>query len=307
MKAAICDRYGGPENIYIADIPVPEIKRPHDILVRVHATAVNSGDVRIRALRTTPILRFIIRLIFGLRGPRKKVLGLVFSGVVEKIGTGVTSFRVGDAIFGMNGISLGAHAEYLVVSEKRAIAHKPETVSFEAAAAAVFGGTTALYFLGKAGIKNPDKKSVLIYGATGAVGAASIQIARHFGHTVTAICGPEGTELCKKLGADRVLVYTEDLWWKESVSYDIVFDAVGKIPSMRIAKKILAPGGAYVTVGGLDTASEHKEDIVLIGELLAQGTMDPVIDHTYPLDEIRAAHEYVDSGKKKGNVVIAVC
>lgn len=306
MKAALCETYGGPENISIGDIPTPKIKQPHDILVRVHATAVNSGDVRIRALRTTPILRFFIRLIFGFRGPRKKVLGLVFSGVVEQVGTGVTSFRIGDAIFGMNGITLGAHAEYLVVSEKHAIAHKPETVPFDAAAAAVFGGATALYFLGKAGIKTPHKKSVLIYGATGAVGVASIQIARYFGHTVTAICGSEGVELCKKLGAERVLVYTEDQWWKESTSYDIIFDAVGKISNTRTARNMLAPQGVYATVGGLDTASQHKEDIVLIGELLAQGKMDPVIDRTYPLDEIRDAHEYVDSGNKKGNVVIKI-
>jgi NADPH:quinone reductase-like Zn-dependent oxidoreductase len=304
MKAIICTNYGGPEVLKLADIPKPTIS-DNQVLVRVVSTAVNSGDVRVRGLVVPGFLRIVMRLVLGVRRPRKPILGVVFSGVVESVGAEVTRFKQGDEVFAMTGFKFGAYAEYIALSEKSMMSLKPINASFNEAAAIVFGGATAVYFLQKAGIEKIVNPSVLIYGATGSVGSAAIQIAHSYGAKVTAVCGESGVELVKKLGADSVIVYTAQDFTTLLTKFDIVFDAVGKTTKKQCAH-LLKKGGVYKTVGGLETAGEKVEQLHLVKSLYEAGRYQATIDRVYPLTEMVAAHTYVDTGTKKGNVVIEV-
>lgn len=309
MKAAICTTYGGPEVVKILEVPKPTPK-PNQVLIKVMASAVNSGDVRVRGLQVEGFLRIVMRFVLGFTKPRQPILGVVVAGVVESIGSKATQFKPGDAVYGMAGFSFGGHAEYVALSEKRALALLPKGASFEEAAALPFGGTTALYFLHKAGLKKSDPQSgqtqnVLIYGSTGAVGTAAVQIAKHYGATVTAVCGEQGVELTQSLGADTIVVYTKEDITKSTKQFDIIFDAVGKTSKKQCAP-LLATGGKFVTVGGLDTASETKEQLAELNAMYENGELQVVIDKTFTLDEIVEAHRYVDTGSKKGNVVVTI-
>lgn len=302
MKAAITTQYGAPEVVQIQEVPKPTIK-PDEVLIKVMAAAVNSGDVRIRGLRAGGILPFIMRLIFGWSKPGNGIQGLMFSGKIEAIGAEVKNWKVGDEVYGSSGMKMGAHAEYLKVKANKTLHLKPENATFEEAAAIIFGGTTAIYFLYKAGLQQLEKPNILLYGATGSVGTAAIEIAKHHGATVTAVCSERGEALAKSLGADAIVDYTKEDFSQLNMQFDIVFDAVGKIKK-KDTQAILKPSGKFCTVGGMDVAKETGGQLLLLKKLFENGELRANIDKTYPLEEIVQAHTYVDSERKKGNVVV---
>lgn len=304
MKAAVCTAYGPPEVVKIMDIPKP-VPGKGDILVKVAASAVNSGDVRVRGLMVTGLMRVMMRLVLGYSKPRKPVLGVVFAGTVEETGAEVTEFKPGDHVFGLSGFRFGGHAEYISLPAKSIVVTKPENALFEEAAAIAFGGQTAHFFLHKAGIAERKHADVLIIGATGAVGSAAVQIAKHYHARITAVCSSAGEELAIKLGADNVIRYDKEDFTKAQERFDIVFDAVDKAPQ-KMCSHLLKSDGVYTTVGGMNYAKESREQLEFLKRLFEKGEYQPLIDKVYTLDQIVEAHRYVDAGRKKGNVVISI-
>ncbi|MCC5938670.1 MAG: NAD(P)-dependent alcohol dehydrogenase [Lunatimonas sp.] len=304
MKAVICTRYGGPEVLQLADVPKPEAKKD-EILVKINATAVNSGDVRVRGLAVEGIMKVVMRLVLGISKPRKPILGTVFSGIVESTGRDVANFKPGDEVFGMTGFQFGTYAEYITVKAKGNVLSKPSNASFEEAAALPFGGQTAIYFLEKAKLAEKVAPEILVYGATGSVGTAAVQLARHLGARVTAVCSSQGMDLATRLGAHRVVTYDTEDMSQSMPTFDVVFDAVGKAHKPSY-KRLLKAGGLYLSVAGLDYASENIAQLELLKELFEHHGYDATIDRTYPMTEIVAAHRYVDSGRKKGNVILTI-
>ena len=302
MKAAICTKYGSPEVVKIMEVAKP-VPKDNEVLIKIMASAVNSADVRTRSLAVTGFLRIVMRFVLGFNRPRNSILGTVFSGVVEQTGKNVKAFSTGDEIFGLTGFKFGAHAEYIAMPEKSNIVKKPRNATFEEAAAILFGGQTAIYFLKKA--KTREGSKVLIYGATGSVGTAAIQIAKYYGAHVTAVCSEAGERLSKELGADSIILYDKEDYTKSSEKYDIVFDAVGKTTKKQCAH-LLNNNGHYATVGGMDVAAERIEQLELLRTLFENGKYKAVIDRTYSIDNIVEAHRYVNTGRKKGNVVIKI-
>lgn len=305
MNAVVCKKYGPPEVLFYTENAVKPVPKPKQLLVRVHATAVNSGDVRVRGLQVSGFLRIIMRLVLGVFKPRNPILGLVFSGIVEQVGSDVKSFKTGDEVFGMTGFDMGTYASYLTIAEKKSIALKPDNASHEEAAAIVFGGGSAIYFLEKAGVKSGKDLKVLVYGATGAVGTSAIQIAKYYDAEVTAVCSDSGIALSKSLGAADVINYKAEDFTENGKKYDIIFDAVGKLKK-RNCKNSLKNQGKYVSVASLDVAAENKEQLEFLKMLFEANKLDAVIDKVYNLNEMVEAHRYVDTGRKKGNVVIKV-
>ncbi|GBF48658.1 quinone oxidoreductase [Leptospira ryugenii] len=303
MKVIYCETYGPPEVLRLVEISKPQPKN-NEILVKIQATTVNSGDVRVRGFVVSGLKKLLMRLVLGWSRPRNPVLGLVFSGIIEEVGRDVTKFQVGDEIFGMTGFRMGTYAEYICLKESSVQAKKPAQSSFGEIAALVFGGTTALYFLKKAGI-HKAKKSVLVIGGTGSVGVASIQYALSCGAEVSAVCGPSGMALVKKLGVEKVYDYSKGNLDAQLDTYDVIFDTVGKYSKKDFIKN-LSPKGIYLTVESWDVATESIEMLEEIVSLLKAGKMPAVIDRTFSLEQIVDAHRYVDSGRKKGNVVIQV-
>lgn len=304
MKAAICTAYGPPEVLKIKEVDRP-VPKDDEVLVKIMSASVNSGDARIRGLRAPGILPLVMRILFGFTKPRNPILGLMFSGVIEAVGKDVTNFKVGDPIFGSTGSKMGAHAEFALVKANGVLAKKPEKASHEEAAALVFGGMTATFFLRKAGIESMQEPKVLIYGATGSVGTAAVEIAKHYEGHVTSVCSERGVDLAKCLGSDEIVLYTQQDFRKLDTKFDIVFDAVGKTKK-KDASKILKSNGKYLTVGGMDVAKERKEQVEFLGDLFDRGEIRANIDKVYPLQEIVEAHRYVDSERKKGNVVLKI-
>jgi NADPH:quinone reductase-like Zn-dependent oxidoreductase len=305
MKAVVCNQYGPPEVLQLKEVEKPA-PRDNEVLIKVHATAVTSGDCRCRGF-TIPshfsiLTRLVMRLVLGITRPRKPILGLVLAGEVETTGKGITRFKAGDQVFGETGMRFGAYAEYTCLPENAAITKKPANVTYEEAAAVPFGGCTALYFLRKGKIHKGQK--VLIYGASGAVGTSAVQLARHFGADVTGVCSTVNRELVKSLGARTVIDYTKEDFSERNERYDIIFDAVGKTSEVT-CRKALAPGGTFVSVMK-GHAGESTEDLVLLKDLVEAGEIRAVIDRCYPLEQIAGAHRYVEQGHKKGNVVITV-
>lgn len=317
MKAIVYTEYGPPEVLKLTEVPKPKPK-DKEILIRVHATSVTSGDWHLR--KADP---FIVRLFFGLFKPRRKILGGVAAGVVEAVGKDVNRFNTGDRVFGSTSMEMGSYAEYVCLSEDGVLALMPDDLSFEEAAAIPFGGNTALHFLKSA--KLEKGRSVLLYGASGAVGTAAVQLAKHFGAEVTAVCSTRNIELVRSLGADKVIDYTKEDFSKSKHRYDVVYEAVGK-RSLKDCLKVLKPGGILLmgsaglkdTILGALTSligskkvvlgimSETAEDMEFMKELAEAGIFKPVIDRTYSLDEIVEAHHYVEKGHKSGNVVVRV-
>jgi NADPH:quinone reductase-like Zn-dependent oxidoreductase len=317
MKAALYTAYGSPDVLTIGELPVPE-PATGDILVRVHASTVNSADVRLR--KADP---FAVRFVYGLTAPRRKVLGVIFSGTVERVGPGVSRFKTGDAIFGSCEAKMGAHAEFLCISETAGIALKPENLSFEDAASLPFGAATALHFLKKAGVAAGQK--VQIYGASGSVGTAAVQVAHHLGAEVTAVCSSVNAPLVLSLGAARVLDYTKPEFMADQTRYDVIFETVNKTSIVQCMNK-LKPGGTLILGAALLTkmisgllqslvstkkvlfgvALPSQSGIEHIASLACEGAIKPVIDRVFSLEEIVAAHTYVEAGHKKGNVVIRI-
>ncbi|MBL7851387.1 MAG: NAD(P)-dependent alcohol dehydrogenase [Cyclobacteriaceae bacterium] len=296
MKAVVYERYGPPEVLELRDIPKP-VPKPNEVLVKVRATTVTAGDWRMRSAKP-----FLARLFNGLFKPtRVKVLGFEVSGVIEEVGSDVTRFKVGDEVFAGCGFQFGGYAEYKCLPVNDMIAHKPSNVTFEEAAAVPVGGLTALRLFDQTGLKASD--SVLIYGASGSVGTYAIQIARDKGAEVTAVCSTANAGLVRSLGADHVVDYTKEDVTKLEARYDVIIDAVGKI-SKSAGKKLLKPGGNYATVASSTKAAPNE--MLTLKTMMEAGTLKAVIDRRYTLEQIREAHAYVESFRKKGNVVVNV-
>jgi NADPH:quinone reductase-like Zn-dependent oxidoreductase len=305
MKAVVCTDYGSPEVLKITQIEKP-VPKDEEVLVKVHSTTVHFGDTRIR--RATP---FLVRILYGLFKPRKNLVpGIELSGTIQSTGKNVTLFKPGDVVFGLTGTKLGGYAEYCCLSEKvkdgkqesqGVLIKKPQNLSMEDAAAAPSGALTALKNLQKG--KIAKNKKVLINGASGSLGTYAIQIAKYFGAEVTAVCTARNFELVKSLGADAVVDYTKVNFTKLDSRYDIVFDAVMK-SSRRKCKNILAKKGVYVNNYWLSAIKE--KDILFIKELFENKHIFPVIDRVYSLNDIVEAHTYVDTERKKGNVIVLI-
>lgn len=302
MKAAICTKYGPPEVLEIQEVPTPSPRR-HEILVRIVAAGVNSGDARIRSLRVNEFMKVIMRLVLGVSKPRQPILGNVFAGVVESVGNRVSKFKSGDRVFGMTGFQFGTYAEYVAVNENSNVMEMPTNATFEEAAAIVFGGQTALHFLQKARICEKRDLKVLIAGATGSVGSAAIQIAKHHKADVTAICSSQGQRLVNELGVEKAFLYDRDLT-TGTEKFDIVFDAHGQLDD-SLRDSLLKKGGRYQSVSS-GYASETIHQLQQLKELFERGKLRAVIDRTFPMAKIVDAHRYVDMGRKKGNVVLRI-
>lgn len=304
MQATLYHRYGGPEVLETAEIPKPQPK-PNEILVRVHAASVSVGSVIMRSGKhpDSAFFSFMIKIIGGWPKPRKKVLGYEFSGVVEAVGGKVTAYKIGDEVYGTTtGLSQGAYADYVCVPEKWSqgvVAHKPASLSFEEAAALPVGAMTALHLMKKAGLATSQK--VLVYGAGGSVGSAAIQIAKAAGAEVTAVCSTEKTALAKAWGASSVIDYTQTPLAQYPAHFDVIFDAIGKLPAKQL-KALLVPGGKFTSIRSL--TAEKTEYLQQLQMLIAAGQFRPHIDKIFSRSQMREAHAYVDSGKKAGNVVV---
>jgi len=305
VKAVVCTRYGPPEVLRVEERETP-VPRENGVRIRIRATAVTSSDCYVRGLNLSPAYRLMARLALGWNAPRQPVLGMVLSGEVDAVGPDARSLEVGEPVFGFNRHRFGTYAQYVCWPEDGLLAPRPANLGDVEAAAIPYGGLLALHFLRKAGVR--EGQSVLIYGASGAVGTSAVQLARHLGAEVTGVCGPANVDLVASLGATTVIDYTGEDFTNRAARYDLILDAVGKRKSaaaLRRCRDLLAPGGACVSVDD-GTPKLRREDLVLLGELATNGEIRPVIDRTYALDDIVEAHRYVDNGHKRGNVVIAV-
>jgi NADPH:quinone reductase-like Zn-dependent oxidoreductase len=318
MRAVVHDRYGPPDVLRVEEVEQP-VPKDDEVLVKVHATTVNRTDCHIRG--ANPFLwRFFGA---GLLRPKQRLSGSDLAGEVVAVGSAVTEFAVGDHVFGTSRYRFGAHAEYVCVRESALIAHKPAGMSFEEAAAIADGALAALMSLRRVGLREGQR--IVVYGASGAMGTAAVQLAKHFGAHVTAVCNTKNVELVRSLGADRVFDYTREDFTKSGETYEIVLDAVQK-HSFRRSRRSLKPGGLYVAtdlgflwhVPLLALASKWigdrkvifslgrptKEDLLLVKELIEAGRYRAVIDRTYPLEDVVEAAKYVETGQKTGNVVL---
>ena len=296
MKAVVYKKYGAPDVLSITEIAKP-IPKKNEVLIKIHATTVAAGDVRMR--KADP---FLVRLFNGLLRPKKNVvLGFELAGVVEEIGGNIKRFKRGDEIFASCGFSFGAYAEYKCLPEDGPIAMKPNNITFKEAAGVPVGARTALRFLRKGDIHKGQK--VLIYGASGSVGTYAVQIAKHFSADVTGVCSTSNVELIKSLGAKKVIDYTQESIVGNTERYDFIFDAVGKA-SKSDCKKVLTKKGKFISVMG--SAKERAGDLDFLKDLIESDRVKPVIDREYHLEEIIEAHEYVEKGHKIGNVVVTI-
>ncbi len=304
MKAVICTKYGSPEVLHIQEVQKPKCGSDQ-LLIKVIATAVNSADVKVRSLTIKGILKPLMRVVLGFKKPKKPIIGTVYSGVVEEVGNRVTQFKPGDKVFGSTGSNFGTYAEYLTVKEKSPVSFMPNNASFEEAAALIFGGQTAHYFLEKALLSQRSKSKTLIIGSTGSVGIAAIQIARYYKAEITAVCSSSSKALMKALNVENLIFYDQDDFKEQSNRYDILFDAVG-CTKRKYCRHLLKPLGKFISVDGLSYATETTAQLEFIKTLFEKGKMKAIIDRAYSFEDIQQAHAYVDTGRKKGNVVIKV-
>ena len=303
MKAVVCLRYGPPEVLQLRELDAP-VPKKDEVCVRIRATAVTSSDCIVRSGQVNLGLWLPMRLFIGFRAPRKP-MGMVLAGDVVSVGKDVESFRPGDEVFGFDRFGFATYAQFKCISQRGLLALKPSNASYEEAAAIPYGGLLALHYLKRGGIQ--DGQRVLIYGASGAVGTSAVQLAKHFGANVSGVCSTANLDLVASLGAESVIDYTKEDFLQRPDLYDLIFDAV---PAAHRTARLegkggLAPGGKYISVTQGSPAF-HSEELALLKELTESGQLRPVIDRTYPLEQIVEAHRYVDSGHKKGNVVISV-
>lgn len=317
MKAVVYARYGSPEVLEMTEVRRP-VPREDEVLVRVHASAVTVGDTRLR--KADP---FMVRAFNGLTKPRKNILGINFAGTVEKVGDHVKGFGEGDEVFGSTAFKFGCYAEYVGISEDEVISKKPANISFVEASVVPFGTLTSLHFLRQARIKEGQK--VLVYGASGSLGTAGVQLAKHFGAVVTGVCSTANLDLVKSLGADKVIDYTREDFTGGSETYDVIYDAVGKspffgslkklnkdgfylnavhMPPMSLVKNLWGTAKGRKLIGGISV--ERKADLEYLKQLMEAGVFRPVIDRTFPMEQIADAHRYVEQGHKRGNVAITI-
>jgi len=324
MRAVVYDRYGPPEVLRIEDVGRP-VPNDDEVLVRVRAVAVTRADCATREAnrRSGVAIALISRLLSGMRRPKQRILGTEFAGVVEAVGAAVTEFAVGDSVFGTTGFSFGAYAELICIRESARIAHMPAGMSFDDAAAICDGALNALWCLRGAALAKGQ--AILIYGASGAIGTAGVQLARYFDADVTAVSGTKNLNLVRSLGADRVIDYTQEDFTKNGETYDVIFDAVGK-HSFGPCSGSLKPGGVYLATDGLRNLflalwtsrigdkkvmfrippRYTKQDVIFIKELIEAGKYRAVIDRCYPLEDVIEATRYVETEQKTGNVVLTI-
>lgn len=320
MKAIVCTEYGSPDVMQLKEVEKPTPKE-NEVLIKIYATTVTSADIRIRKADPFPI-----RFFYGFTKPKNNtILGSELAGEIEAVGKNVKQFKADDSVFAGAGTSLGANAEYICLPEEGAVAIKPTNMTYEEAAAIPFGTTTSLFFLRDKG-KIQSGQEVLIYGASGALGMAAVQLAKFFGAQVTGVCSTAKLELVKSLGADNVIDYTKEHFTQSGMTYDIIFDTSGKSPFSDCLSSLKSNGlylravhinpfpilrGLWTSmtsskkvIGGV--AIERKEDLIFLKELIEAGRMKPVIDRRYPFEQTAEAHRYVEQGRKKGSVVITV-
>ena len=305
MKAIVCTQYGPPEVLQLEEVEKP-VPKNNEVLIKIFATTVTASDCIVRGFKlpALSVIGIMMRLVIGFTKPRNPILGMVLAGEVESAGKDVKRFKRGDQVFTINVMRFGTYAEYICLPENEVIAPKPSNLTYEEAAAIPYGGMLALHYLRKGNIQSGEK--VLIYGASGANGTAAIQLAKHFGAEVTGVCSTTNLGLVKSLGADAVIDYTKENFTDRNEQYDFILDAVGKKKSSKFYfKKALAPNGRFISVDD-GSPKFRTEDLVLLRELVGAGKLKPVIDRSYPLEQIVEAHRYVDMGHKKGNVVITV-
>ena len=324
MRAVVYERYGPPDVLRLADVERP-VPKEDEVLVKVHATTVTRADCATREAnrRSGLAVTLISRLVSGLRRPRQRILGTELAGEVEAVGGAVREFVVGDHVFGTSGFRFGAHAEFICMRESARIAHKPAGMSFEEAATVCDGGLNALWCLRLADLRKGQR--ILIYGASGAIGTAGVQLARCFEADVTAVCNTKNLELVRSLGADRVVDYTQEDFTKNGEAYDVIFDAVGK-HSFNRCRDSVKRGGSYLATDGLQNLilalwtarignkkvifqippRYTKKDVIFLKGLIEAGKYRAVIDRRYPLEDVVEATRYVETEQKTGNVVLTV-
>jgi len=324
MKAVVYDRYGPPEVQRLEDVERP-VPKEDEVLIKVHASTVNRLDVHTREAnrRNGLAVSLLSRMVSGLQRPRQRILGSEFAGEVEAVGAAAKEFAVGDRVFGNSGLRFGAHAEFMCMRESARIAPMPAGMSFEEAAAITDGALNALTCLTPADLRKGRR--ILIYGASGAIGTAGVQLARYFDADVTAVCSTKNLELVRSLGADRVIDYTKEDFTKNGEKYDVIFDAVGK-HSFKRSKGSLNPGGLYLPTDGFENLvlalwtprfgdkkvvfqippRQTKQDVLLLKGLVEAGKFRPVIDRTYPMEDVVEATRYVETEQKTGNVVLTI-
>lgn len=322
MKAIVYEKYGPPSVLQLRDVDKPRPK-DNELLIRTYATTVTSGDWRARSLTMPPGFGMMGRLVLGLSGPRQRILGTELAGVIESVGKSVRKFKMGDEVFAFSGAAMGCHAEYRCMPEDGAVALKPSNLSFGEAAALSFGGTTALDFLRRAHLESGE--SVLVNGASGGVGTAAVQLAKYFGAHVTGVCSSVNMAMVRSLGADEVLDYTRQDFTTTGAQYDVIIDTAGTAPFSRSSGSLRDTGRCLLVLGAMGDVlrspwvsltsrkriiagpvSVRSADISFLAQIASSGRFTPVIDRTYPLEQMAEAHAYVDTGRKRGNVVVTM-